>query len=206
MTQGNRPMVVAVDFSEISSFVLEHALDAANRFAIDTLHVVSVIDTRGELGRKRREHSGDVDDAMKRLQSLIVDVAPSFTSEASANRSIHLHVRIGNPAEEIAELASEARASLAIVGRHGWSGRKRWLAGSVPDRLLALTPCAVMVAQPADYETEEAGCDQCVALRADSDGERWFCEEHTDPNRENRKVLSGATMAAMAGGMSRELS
>ena len=54
-------------------------------------------------------------------------------------------VQEGVPSEVITGLARERNADLIVTGSHGRSGLERVLIGSVSERILNETPCAVLV-------------------------------------------------------------
>jgi hypothetical protein len=55
----------------------------------------------------------------------------------------------GHPADVIAALAREKHADLIVTGSHGRTGLERVLLGSVSERILNETPCAVLVVKAA---------------------------------------------------------
>ena len=60
-------------------------------------------------------------------------------------------IRYGDPADEIIQAVEEHDADLVVLGSHGTSGVKRFLLGSVSDRVLIYSPCSVLIVkQPAE--------------------------------------------------------
>jgi nucleotide-binding universal stress UspA family protein len=55
------------------------------------------------------------------------------------------HARLGDPAEAILDVAEEQNADLIIVGHKGLTGAKRFLLGSVPERVSHHAPCSVLI-------------------------------------------------------------
>ena len=51
----------------------------------------------------------------------------------------------GDPAEVLIEVANRENAGLIVVGNKGISGTKRFLLGSVPNKVVHHAPCGVMV-------------------------------------------------------------
>lgn len=51
----------------------------------------------------------------------------------------------GKPAESIVQIAKEKNADLIVVGSHGKSGMEKLLMGSVTERVIVLSSCAVLV-------------------------------------------------------------
>lgn len=185
MPEITRPfaIVVAVDGSELSETVLEHALAEARRRPAHELHVLRVLDV-GHKGHRDLDRSGDLDALHQELEREIEYAVTNLSGspEEIAGWRIRSHVIAGVPDEEIAELAADVRADLIVVGRHGDRGRRHLSIGSVPERLLRQARCPVLVIQPPDYgEPDEAmaeSCSACAEARRETDGETWFCAEH----------------------------
>jgi nucleotide-binding universal stress UspA family protein len=56
-----------------------------------------------------------------------------------------LHARQGDPADAILDVAEEQNAGLIIVGNKGMTGAKRFLLGSVPNKVSHHAPCSVLI-------------------------------------------------------------
>lgn len=140
-----RTIVVAVDFSETSN----DAAKAAAALARDegaTLHVLHVVpDVRQRFGTvESADRTVDAlqrewqDSAAQRLAALGGDVA------AVVRKAI-----VGaHTAETIAHYAADVDADLIVVGTHGYGPIRRWLLGSVSDRLIRLASRPVMTVPP----------------------------------------------------------
>ncbi len=164
-------MVVALDLSEYSEVVLEHALDLAARHDTCDIHVLVV-----------HEPSQSLDDEKQQLVALTRDKLVTFHA-AQHDWRVHLHARMGDSADQIAALAGEAQADVIVLGRFGRHRSSRRL-GGVAERVLAQAPCSTLVVQLTDQGIEaHPQCPECVVVRRDSDGERWFCDAHLDPDR-----------------------
>jgi nucleotide-binding universal stress UspA family protein len=59
----------------------------------------------------------------------------------------HAFVMSGKPADAIMEIAKDKAADLVVVGSHGRTGLDRLLMGSVAERVIVLSSCAVLVAK-----------------------------------------------------------
>ena len=58
---------------------------------------------------------------------------------------VELYARKGDPAEAILDVVQEVGADLVIVGSKGMRGTKRFLLGSVPNKVSHHAPCDVMI-------------------------------------------------------------
>lgn len=169
-------MVVALDLSEYSDVVIEHALDLAARHSPCDIHVLVV-----------HEQGASIADDKQRLAALMRDKLPTFHA-ADHDWHLRLHARAGNSADQIAALAGEAQADVIVIGRFGHHRASRRF-GGVTERVLAQAPCSTLVVQLTDQAVEaEPQCPECVAVRRDSDGERWFCDAHSAPDRVSIRI------------------
>jgi adenylylsulfate kinase len=166
MTAEPRPycIVIALDTSEYSHLVLEHALDQASRHDICDLHAVTVVADQAELAATN-----------DRLAGIVRDGLDTFRAGQAEWRT-RLHVRCGDPADEIASFAAEVDADLLVLGRFGLHHRR----GSTADRVLVAAPCPALVITgiPGRAVAAEAQCEACTRVRAESEGNRWFCAQH----------------------------
>jgi nucleotide-binding universal stress UspA family protein len=76
----------------------------------------------------------DVDNALERAEGI-----------AGEGIEISLHARQGAPADAILDVAEEVSADLIVVGNKGMTGARRFLLGSVPNRISHHAPCAVLI-------------------------------------------------------------
>jgi nucleotide-binding universal stress UspA family protein len=158
-------IVVGIDLSEYADIVTEHALDQAARHDAPELHFLTV--------REKRRPSGDA--CKQALWEQVYPALETFNRFGSDWRA-RLHVRRGKPEVEIAELAAEIRADLIVIGQFGLH-TPRASDKNVPNRVLQQAVCpTLVVGVPATLDARQ--CPLCVAVREDTEGERWFCAPH----------------------------
>jgi nucleotide-binding universal stress UspA family protein len=58
---------------------------------------------------------------------------------------VETFARQGDPADAILDVAEERGADLIVVGNRGMTGAKRFLLGSVPNRVSHHAPCSVLI-------------------------------------------------------------
>ena len=77
------------------------------------------------------------------------DVSSTLEGAAQAIRDqgirVEVHAREGDPADAILDVAEEQGADLIVVGNKGMTGAKRFLLGSVPNKVSHHAPCSVMI-------------------------------------------------------------
>jgi nucleotide-binding universal stress UspA family protein len=153
-------IVVGVDLSEYSQIVIEHALDQAARHHAPDLHFLHV-------NERRKRTIRELDELLARA----VFPALQVFNEYGASWRARLHVRRGKPHDQIAMLAADLVADLIVIGRFGLHGR------GVPKRVLAAATCpTLVVGMPPLLDTTQ--CFACSATREETDGDRWFCDDH----------------------------
>jgi nucleotide-binding universal stress UspA family protein len=171
-----RPFAIVVGFKFSDGGA--HAFDQAARMAQDipaaALHLAHVFDA--PLGE-------DDSEAMTQHLELYA------REEASAlggleSQTISIHLRFGEPAVEILQLAQEAEARLIVIGsgRHGVPAR---FSAPTARRVIAGARCPVLVAGPPpptlapEVPEVEPACVDCVATRRATAGARWWCGRHS---------------------------
>src|SRR5205823_1502411 len=87
-----------------------------------------------------------------------------------------LHVRRGKPHVEIVELSAEVGADLVVVGQFGLH-HKPGSRKSFSKLMLENAVCpTLIVGMPDPYDARQ--CPLCCAVREDSEGDNWFCDDH----------------------------
>lgn len=180
-------IAVAYDGSEYAEIVLEHAIDQAARHDAPELHILTVVE----------DDKADMEQIKQRLAAQVLPSLEVFHSDQWRAR---LHVRVGKPHEEIANFAAEIRAQLLVVGRFGAHGSSRL--GSVASRVVDESTCPVLVVNLLDESPDTVQqCPDCVAARAETDGERWFCDAHRAPDRISMSPMIGLGSIPTRGGL-----
>ena len=140
-----KSIVIATDGSPYSTAAASEAIGIAKRNG-SKLTVISVVPA--ELATPT-----DVDFAATRRELLadqemqVAEKNAKAVKEAAVKEGIAVQafVMTGKPADAIIETAKEKSADLIIVGSHGRTGIERLLMGSVAERVIVLSSCAVLV-------------------------------------------------------------
>ena len=163
-------IVVGIDLSEYADIVIEHALDQAARHTAPELHFLTVCEKRKVSPEQCRQA----------LWERVHPALETFNRHGSDWRA-QLHIRRGNPAVEIPELAADIRAHLLVIGQFGLH-TPRASDKNLPNRVLQQAVCPTLVVGiPEALDTRQ--CPMCVAEREDTDGQQWFCAQHTGESR-----------------------
>ena len=111
------------------------------------IHLVSAYEPVPE-GRLREERQ-QVPDDMQWMVNPREDVSATLKEAAEGLEEqgveVETHAREGDPADAILDVAEEQNADLIVVGNKGMTGAKRFLLGSVPNKVSHHAPCSVMI-------------------------------------------------------------
>ncbi|HEX4735712.1 MAG TPA: universal stress protein [Thermoleophilaceae bacterium] len=81
-------------------------------------------------------------DARKAADGCLESTAQRLRSEGI---EVETHCMGGDPADAIIDIAEATDAGLIVVGSRGMRGGKRFLLGSVPNKISHHAPCSVMI-------------------------------------------------------------
>lgn len=141
--QAWRRILVPLDLGKSSSETLAYAksLAASSGARLDLLHVIeeAVFPTIYGVDSFAEAVPEIIEQSRKALEEMAHQTAePAVAYDC--------HVRIGHPANEIAEFAAEYGSDLITMATHGLSGLERLLIGSVTEKVVRIAPCPVLTA------------------------------------------------------------
>jgi len=138
-------IVVGSDGSDTAAVAVRHAAELAKSLGA-RLHVVSAY--RPLSGVRVAGADADPERADWAV-SASVNVDAVLDGVAGAARAIGVeaacYARRGDPAAAILDVAEEQSADLIVVGSQGMQGNRRFLLGSVPDKVSHHAPCNVLI-------------------------------------------------------------
>ncbi|MEA2494453.1 MAG: hypothetical protein QOJ29_2364 [Thermoleophilaceae bacterium] len=140
-------IVVGTDGSETAREAVSQAADLAKTVGATVLLVSAyepVSETR--LRHERAEVPEDVSwmvNPREDVQAVLDGEAERI--KASGVNDVDTFAREGDPADAILDVAEEKGADLIVVGNKGMTGARRFLLGSVPNKVSHHAPCNVMI-------------------------------------------------------------
>ena len=139
-------IVVGTDGSDTASTAVQQAVDLAKATGA-ALDVVTAYEPGGTAlsTDQKVEIPGDVQYEMGPRQevNMILDGAAGVAEQAGVEATTHS--REGDPADALLDVAEEVGADLIVVGNKGMTGAKRFLLGSVPNKVSHHAPCGVYI-------------------------------------------------------------
>lgn len=175
-------IVVGIDFSEPAAEALREAVNLASRAAIAELHVVHIYSLPappaqlGAMVVPEFVYHEQLDEIRRRLADWL---------QAYRSTPVRLtgHIRLGAPADEIVQIASDVAANLIVVGSHSHRGWERILLGSVAEHVVRSAPCAVLVYRAREAQASdsiEPPCPECVETQRQTARAQLWCKRHSE--------------------------
>jgi nucleotide-binding universal stress UspA family protein len=139
-------IVVGTDGSETASEAVNRAIELA-KVAGGKLELVAAFEPvrQGRLREEKGEAPGDVAYAVNPREdvNMILEGAAGMAKQQGVDATTY--PREGDPADAILDVAEETGADLIVVGNKGMTGAKRFLLGSVPNKVSHHAPCGVYI-------------------------------------------------------------
>jgi nucleotide-binding universal stress UspA family protein len=97
------------------------------------------------LREERREAPEDLQWAINPREDVDATLQEAAAPAREAGVEVNLYPRQGDPADAILDVAEERDADLIVIGNKGMRGAKRFLLGSVPNKVSHHAPCSVLI-------------------------------------------------------------
>jgi nucleotide-binding universal stress UspA family protein len=141
-----KSIVVGTDGSDTATQAVRQAIDLA-RSVDATIELVSAYEPVP--AKRLREESLEAPEDLQWAINPREDVDTTLEAAAALARQagvdVNLYARQGDPADAILDVAEEREADLIVVGNKGMTGAKRFLLGSVPNKVSHHAPCSVLI-------------------------------------------------------------
>jgi nucleotide-binding universal stress UspA family protein len=139
-------IVVGTDGSDTAKEAVRQATELAKSVGAK-MHLVSAYEPVPE-GRLRQERQQVPDDLQwmvnprEDVNNTLKDAAQQIEQDGV---DVETHAREGDPADAILDVAEEKDSDLIVVGNKGMTGARRFLLGSVPNKVSHHAPSSVMI-------------------------------------------------------------
>jgi nucleotide-binding universal stress UspA family protein len=140
-------IVVGTDGSDTATTAVRYAIDLARELTA-RLVIVSAYEPVSDqrLRNERVEVPKDLQWMINPREDVIalLDRAKVEANGAGVSE-VETFARQGDAADAILDIAEEQRSDLIVVGNRGMTGAKRFLLGSVPNKVSHHAPCSVLI-------------------------------------------------------------
>jgi nucleotide-binding universal stress UspA family protein len=139
-------IVVGTDGSETARKAVLQAVELAKRIGA-TVDIVSAYEpvSNQRLRTEQRDAPADLQWAINRREDVDTTLLEAREAVEDAGVQVTTFAREGDPADAILDVAEERSADLIVVGNKGMTGAKRFLLGSVPNKVSHHAPCSVLI-------------------------------------------------------------
>ena len=141
-----KSIVVGTDGSDTATQAVRQAVDLALAVGAK-IELVSAYEPvpAQRLSQERRQAPEDLQWAINPREDVDLTLEAAAELARAAGVAVDVYPRQGDPADAILDVAEEQEADLVIVGNKGMTGAKRFLLGSVPNKVSHHAPCSVLI-------------------------------------------------------------
>jgi nucleotide-binding universal stress UspA family protein len=141
-----RSIVVGTDGSETAGKAVQEAIDLAKTVGA-SVYVVSAYEPvpQGRLREEARQAPEDLQWMINPREDVDATLSVAADEVRGAGLDVETFAREGDPADAILDVAEEREADLIVVGNKGMTGARRFLLGSVPNKVSHHAPCSVLI-------------------------------------------------------------
>jgi nucleotide-binding universal stress UspA family protein len=139
-------ILVGTDGSEMAGEAVRQAIALALATGAK-LQIVSAYEpvSRTVLREGSRRVIDDPQWTMNQREDVEATLSVAVEQARAAGVECEAHARQGDPADAILDVAEEQGSDLIVVGNKGMTGAKRFLLGSVPNKVSHHAPCSVLI-------------------------------------------------------------
>ena len=138
-------IVVGTDGSDTATEAVRQAIELARSVGA-RIELVSAYEPVTDARLHERVHvPEDLHWMVNPREDVEATLAAAATEIRAAGIEVEVFARQGDPADAILDVAEERGSDLIVVGNKGMTGAKRFLLGSVPNKVSHHAPCSVLI-------------------------------------------------------------
>jgi nucleotide-binding universal stress UspA family protein len=139
-------IVVGTDGSDTAREAVRQAAELAARIGAK-LRIVSAYEPvpAGRLREEAQQVPADLEWLVNPREEVDATLRDAAATARANGVEAETYARQGDPADAILDVAEEQSADLIVVGNKGMTGARRFLLGSVPNRVSHHAPCSVLI-------------------------------------------------------------
>ena len=142
-------IVVGTDGSESAAEAVRQAVELAGLTGarLDVVSAYEPVPNR-RVESEVAQAPGDVAHEFGPREEATFALDSAVGAATAAGIEVTPHAMDGDPADAILDVAEKVGADLIVVGNKGMTGARRFLLGSVPNKVSHHSPCSVIIAKP----------------------------------------------------------
>jgi nucleotide-binding universal stress UspA family protein len=147
-----KTIVVGTDFSDTANQAVTEAAELAKACGAK-VHIVTAFKpamTASVAASSLEAMAYGGSDVLQEVESKIADEVESTLQRMAKDLgkdgvSVKTHCCAGEPADALIDVAESTKADLIVIGNRGMGGVKRFVLGSVPNKISHHAPCSVLI-------------------------------------------------------------
>jgi nucleotide-binding universal stress UspA family protein len=141
-----RSIVVGTDGSDTARKAVGEAIDLARSVGA-AVCLVSAYEPvpQARLREEARQTPEDLQWMVNPREEVDATLGDAADAVREAGLDVETFAREGDPADAILDVAEEREADLIVIGHKGMTGARRFLLGSVPNKVSHHAPCSVLI-------------------------------------------------------------
>jgi len=167
-------ILVPTDGSDQAVRAANHGAMLAQQFDA-TLHLLTVVDVEAAAGPFS---AGGIDESY--IETLTAESRAeleTLESRIEGGGPVETSVVTGEPVEGILDYVTENGIDLVCMGSHGRSGLRRFLIGSIAERVVRLSPVPVLTVRATDTDRPDNGYEEML-VPTDGSSQSSVAERH----------------------------
>lgn len=139
-------IVVGTDGSDTARKAVREAVGLARSLGA-SLDIVSAYEPVSDLRLREesRQAPADLQWTINAREDVEATLREASDEVEGSGLEVRTFAREGDPADAILDVAEERGSDLIVVGNKGMTGAKRFLLGSVPNKVSHHAPCSVLI-------------------------------------------------------------
>ena len=139
-------ILVGTDGSDTATTAVRYAIDLARQLEA-RLQIVSAYEPvpQQRLRHESVEAPSDLQWMFNPREDVLALLDRAADDARLAGVDVETFARQGDAADAILDVAEEVRSDLIVVGNRGMTGAKRFLLGSIPNKVSHHAPCSVLI-------------------------------------------------------------
>jgi nucleotide-binding universal stress UspA family protein len=141
-----KSIVVGTDGSETANEAVRQATELATAVgaSVDLVSAYEPVSS-ARLREEAQQVPKDMEWMVNPREDVDATLKAAGEQVGEAGVEVQTFAREGDPADAILDVAEERKSDLIIVGNKGMTGAKRFLLGSVPNKVSHHAPCSVLI-------------------------------------------------------------
>lgn len=152
-------ILVPTDGSDHAEQAAEHATYLAGAFDA-TLHLINVVDIDAEAGPFSAGGVGE--EFLEQLKADRREILETLQSDIGETDHHRTEVVTGRPSEAILDYVDDHGVDMIAMGTHGRTGVRRYVLGSVAERVVSLADCPVLTTRTTEQDQPIDGYDEVL--------------------------------------------